>query len=32
METKLEWRENAGLRGLARLNISFEPRSAATNT
>jgi pimeloyl-[acyl-carrier protein] synthase len=31
METKLEWRENAGLRGLARLNISFEPKSAETN-
>jgi hypothetical protein len=26
METKLEWRENAGLRGLARLNISFDPK------
>ena len=25
-ETKLEWRENAGLRGLARLNISFDPK------
>lgn len=32
MERTLEWRENAGLRGLARLNISFEPQSAETNT
>jgi hypothetical protein len=31
METGLEWRENAGLRGLARLNIGFEPHSTETN-
>lgn len=30
MKTRLEWRENAGLRGLARLNISFDPKSAET--
>jgi hypothetical protein len=30
METSLEWRENAGLRGLARLNISFDPKFAKT--
>lgn len=30
METRLEWRENAGLRGLARLNISFVPKSGET--
>jgi hypothetical protein len=28
MDTRLEWRENAGLRGLARLNISFDPEFA----
>ncbi len=28
LETRLEWRENAGLRGLTRLNISFEPGPA----
>jgi pimeloyl-[acyl-carrier protein] synthase len=32
METRLEWRENAGLRGLARLNISFVPKSGETKT
>jgi hypothetical protein len=31
MEAKQEWRENAGLRGLARLNITFEPKSAGKN-
>jgi hypothetical protein len=31
MEAKQEWRENAGLRGLARLNITFEPKSAEKN-
>jgi hypothetical protein len=30
MDTRLEWRENAGLRGLARLNISFDPKFAKT--
>jgi pimeloyl-[acyl-carrier protein] synthase len=28
LEDKLEWRENAGLRGLARLNIGFTPTPA----
>jgi hypothetical protein len=31
MDTRLEWRENAGLRGLARLNISFDAKFAKTN-
>jgi hypothetical protein len=31
MDAKQDWRENAGLRGLARLNISFEPKSAGRN-
>ena len=31
MDTRLEWRENAGLRGLARLNIRFDPKFAKTN-
>jgi hypothetical protein len=25
LDQKLEWRENAGLRGLTTLNISFDP-------
>jgi cytochrome P450 len=28
LDRKMEWRENAGLRGLTRLNISFEQRPA----
>ncbi len=31
MERTLEWRENAGLRGLARLNIGFETQSTETS-
>jgi hypothetical protein len=29
LDQKLEWREKAGLRGLTKLNISFDPAGIA---
>jgi hypothetical protein len=31
LDKKLDWRENAGLRGLIALNISFDPAPSATD-